>query len=73
MSRFLGPDFTVTKRQLGIVLVALGIAVVVGTLAVEWINGEPARFGTMQKMALLIGTLGAVVGVTLLPLGDGPA
>jgi hypothetical protein len=73
MFRFLGADFTVTKRQLGIVLVAAGIAIVVGTLAVEWINSEPARFGTMQKMALLLGTLGAAIGVTLLPLGTRPA
>ncbi len=73
MFRFLNADFTVTKRQLGLVLVAAGIVVIVGTLAVEWINSGPTRFGTMQKMALLLGALWAVTGVTLLPLGSRPA
>jgi hypothetical protein len=73
MLNFLGADFTVTKRQLGIVLVVAGIAVVIGTLAVEWINGGPTRFGTVQKMALLLGTLCAATGLTLLPLGSRPA
>ena len=73
MSRFFGADFTVTKRQLGGLLLAAGIVVVVATLAVEWANSEPDRFGTMQKMALLLGGLSMVMGTTLLPLGNRPA
>ncbi len=68
---WLSNDFTLTKRHLGVILMAAGvillaaggIAQVVGTGGV----------GTVQKLVLAGGVLSVVVGLTLLPLGDQPA
>ncbi|RMG90285.1 MAG: hypothetical protein D6706_19845 [Chloroflexi bacterium] len=63
-----------TKRQLGYVLMALGITAVLGLLAVDWVGaGKFSGIGPTQKLALGAAGLVILVGLTLWPLGDRPA
>jgi hypothetical protein len=64
----------VTKRQLGIALIALGLIGASALLAVDYLGG--GRFvgiGPTQKLALLAAGGVIVLGLSLLPLGDKPA
>ncbi len=64
----------VTKRHIGLGLLALGGAAVIGILAVDWVGaGEFAGLGPAQRMALVGGVLVALLGLSLIPLGDRPA
>jgi len=70
----LSKDFIVTKRQLGIMLTVLGGLGVIGILAVDILNaGQQGGIGPAQAFALGIMVVIAIVGLTLIPLGDTPA
>jgi hypothetical protein len=73
MIPFFRADFTVSKRLLGLLLIAAGLIVVAASLAPDLIGGQPDGFGTVQKMAVLLGGVCAGIGLTLLPLGNRPA
>ena len=63
-----------TKRQLGLAFIALGVVAMVAILAVDWVGrGQFTGIGPAQGMALLGAGVVIVVGGTLLPLGDRPA
>ena len=66
-------DFTLTKRQLGWLLVVLGISVAVVMVAAEVVDSDSGGFGTVQQIGTAVGVLAALIGLTLLPLGDRPA
>lgn len=66
-------DFTLTKRHLGVMLLAAGAVLVIGTLGIEIVRSGPARFGTLQTLGLALGVLSGVIGLSLLPLGAQPA
>ncbi|MGQ9848592.1 MAG: hypothetical protein ACUVSU_00930 [Aggregatilineaceae bacterium] len=69
LRRFLADDYTVTKRQLGILLVGVGaVLILVGLVS---LSGEGSRL--LQVAGLLGGLASALIGLTLLPLGDVPA
>ena len=64
----------ITKRQLGIVLLAAGLVAIIAILAVDWIGaGEFSGVGPVQKLALAGGGLIVALGISLIPLGDRPA
>jgi hypothetical protein len=64
----------VTKRQLGIVVIALGLLVVLGTIAVDRIGaGKWSGFGPLQRMGIGLSLAAVAVGCILVRLGDRPA
>lgn len=64
----------VTKRQLGIIFMVAGAAVVIGSFAVDLVGaGQFQGIGPAQQRALILATLAIVVGATLWPLGGKPA
>ncbi len=70
----LSEDFTISKRQLGIMLVIIGFLGAVGILAIDVLNaGQQGGIGPAQAFALGIMIVIAVIGLTLIPLGDTPA
>ena len=64
----------ITKRQLGIGFILLGLLAIVGSFAIDLAGvGNFQGIGPAQRVALLGAGLVIVVGLTLLPLGDKPA
>lgn len=64
----------VTKRQLGILFLLMAILAVVGSFVYDLAGGgQFSGVGPAQRLALAGAGLLALVGVTLLPLGDRPA
>ncbi|MDX1663456.1 MAG: hypothetical protein R3272_06660 [Candidatus Promineifilaceae bacterium] len=63
-----------SKRQLGWLLIAIGVFGLVLTLSVELMGGGMSSgLGPAQRVALMAAFALAFVGLTLLPLGDRPA
>jgi hypothetical protein len=64
----------VTKRQLGLIFIALALLAIVGSFVYDFIGGgQFSGIGPAQRLALIGALLLGVVGLTLLPLGDRPA
>ena len=64
----------ITKRQLGMILLVGGIVGFCAILAVDIVDvGREGGIGPAQTLGLMAMALAAVVGLTLLPLGDAPA
>lgn len=64
----------VTKRQLGLLFILLGVGAAAAMFAMDLIGaGQFQGIGPAQRRALLVAALAVVVGLTLLPLGDRPA
>ena len=67
-------NFTVSKRQLGIVLCAIGILAFVGLLLLDVVGGgREGGIGPTQRAAIALSIVLAVFGASLIPLGDKPA
>jgi hypothetical protein len=65
---------TLTKRQLGILLFALGSLGIATILIMDWLNlGREGGIGPAQQAALAVLALLALLGLTLIPLGNSPA
>jgi len=63
-----------TKRQLGIIFIALGGLGVVGLFGIDLVGaGQFSGIGPAQRLGLLAAGAVILVGLTLLPLGDKPA
>ncbi len=63
-----------TKRMVGIALLLLGLAIAGGTVAVDWVGaGRWGGLGPAQQLALIVGGIVALTGLSLIPLGDRPA
>lgn len=63
-----------TKRQLGLVFIGLGILAIVGLFGMDLIGaGQFQGVGPAQKQAMLVAGVVILVGATLVPLGDKPA
>ena len=64
----------VTKRQLGLVFLFLGIAALLGLLAGDWLGaGRFSGIGPIQKLLMVAAGLIALIGISLIPLGNKPA
>jgi len=63
----------VTKRQLGYILIVVGLLVVAGSFAANLIGARDAGFGPLQKIGLAIGGGIVLLALPLLRLGDRPA
>ena len=65
---------TITKRKMGIVLALLGLALVVGALAVDLLGaGKWGGIGPAQRNAIIAGAAVCLFGLSLIPLGNRPA
>lgn len=74
ISQFLSGNYMVSKRQLGIVLLLIGVVGFIGILAIDILDvGREGGIGPAQQAALGILAMVAVVGALLIPLGDKPA
>ncbi|MCS7283963.1 MAG: hypothetical protein RMK65_11510 [Anaerolineae bacterium] len=64
----------VTKRHLGLFLLSVALALIIGILAVDWMGiGEWGGFGPLQRIGVGTGAVLAVVALILIRLGDRPA
>jgi hypothetical protein len=74
LSQILSPDFTFTKRQIGIALLVVGVLGFIGIFALDFVGGgREGGIGPTQQAALAIMALVALVGLSMIPLGDMPA
>ncbi|QPC80757.1 hypothetical protein G4Y79_13665 [Phototrophicus methaneseepsis] len=72
--RFFSRDYTVSKRQLGIVLLVIGVLGFIGILGIDILDvGREGGIGPAQQGALALCAAMAVIGLTLIPLGNKPA
>lgn len=64
----------ITKRQLGILVIAFSVVGVVGIVAVDTLGaGQWSGFGPLQRIGIGLGCGAIVVGLILVRLGDRPA
>ena len=64
----------ITKKQLGIGFILIGLLAIVGSFVVDWLGaGNFQGIGPAQRVVLIGAMLVVIVGLTLLPLGDNPA
>jgi hypothetical protein len=64
----------VTKRQLGIVIIALALLTIAGIVGVDFVGaGLWGGFGPLQQIGIGLGVASLVVGVILVRLGNRPA
>lgn len=74
IAQWLSEDYTISKRTLGIALLVGGIITAGGILAIDLLDaGREGGIGPAQAAALGSSILVAIIGVTLIPLGDKPA
>jgi len=64
----------VTKRQLGLFIIALSVVGTLGTIAVDALGaGQWSGLGPLQQLGICGGVLATLVGLVLTRLGDRPA
>lgn len=74
LRHILSENFTMSKRQLGLVLLIGGVVGFIGLLALDLIGGgREGGIGPAQRAALILMAGIALFGATLIPLGDKPA
>lgn len=66
-------DAMVTKRQLGLILIAIGALVSVAVLAANLLGAVDAGFGPLQRIGLAAGSAIILIALPLLRMGDRPA
>ena len=64
----------VTKRQLGIAIIALTLCAVLGIVGVDFVGaGRWSGFGPLQRVGIGLSVIAIAVGYILVRLGDRPA
>jgi hypothetical protein len=64
----------VTKRQLGLIFILLGVGAAAGMFIIDLLQaGQYQGIGPAQQRALILAGISVLLGLTLLPLGDRPA
>jgi hypothetical protein len=64
----------ITKRLVGIALGLFGLAIVLGTVGVDLIGaGKWGGLGPAQQLAIKVGLVISLIGLSLIPLGNRPA
>ena len=67
-------DSPITKRMLGAGLLILGVLGFLAILAIDILDvGRQGGIGPAQRLALALMVITALIGLTLIPLGDAPA
>ncbi len=70
MIRYLfSPEFTFSKRLLGLHLIIIGVMGNVVMIGWDLVRKSEHGVGPQQKAAMIVLAIGAVIGLTLLPLG----
>jgi hypothetical protein len=60
--------------MVGIALALLGLGAIGGTVAVDLLGaGRGSGLGPAQQLAVTVGLIVSLVGLSLIPLGDRPA
>jgi hypothetical protein len=72
VKNWISPDFTITKRILGILLIAAGIIGLMGVFAIDAVRSS-SDFGPSQQLGLLASIGMLIIGISLIPLGNRPA
>ena len=72
LRQIFSPEFTFTKRQIGILLLIGGLVGFVGILAIDIVRGDNSGIGPAQMLGLVLMIISAVFGATLIPLGKQP-
>lgn len=68
----MGKDWIITKRLLGLAIVAAGVVAGIGIVLLDAIRGA-SDFGPTQQLGVVAAVALVIFGLTLLPLGDRPA
>ncbi len=63
----------ITKRQLGILFIVMGLFVMVGAFAANFLGGRDAGFGPFQFIGVGGGVVIIVLAIPLIRLGNRPA
>ena len=64
----------VTKRQLGILVLAVSVVGILGIVAVDALGaGQWGGLGPLQRLGIAAGLVAMVAGLILIRLGDRPA
>ncbi|GEM_PF-585119 len=72
--RFLHPDFSFSKRQIGLLLLLVGAAGFVLLLLLDVIGmGHEGGYGPAQRAGLGFFAAVGLLGLSLIPLGESPA
>ena len=67
-------DPPITKRQLGWLILLIGVVVILGSLGVDLVGaGQFTGLGPAQRQAIFGGLALTLFGLSLLPLGHRPA
>jgi hypothetical protein len=66
-------EFTFTKRLLGLHLILIGVAGNVVMIGWDLVRQSEHGVGPQQKAAMIVLAIGAVIGLTLIPLGRAKA
>lgn len=69
----LSPEFTFTKRLLGLHLIIVGVAGNAVMIGWDLIRESEHGIGPQQKAAMIVLAVGVAIGITLLPLGRAKA
>jgi hypothetical protein len=71
LSEIFSLNFTFTKRQVGSVLLVLGALGFIAVFALDFVGGgREGGFGPMQRTALGLLAAIALLGLSLIPMGD---
>jgi len=63
-----------SKRQLGILFIAVGVLAIVGMFGMDLVGaGQFNGIGPAQQKGMMVSAVAIVLGLTLVPLGDRPA
>ena len=63
-----------SKRQLGILFIGVGVLAIVGMFGMDLVGaGQFSGIGPAQQKGMMVSAVVIVLGLTLVPLGDRPA
>jgi hypothetical protein len=63
----------ITKRQLGYLFIVVGLLVIAGAAAANFLGGRDAGFGPFQALGIGGGVVILVLAIPLIKLGNRPA
>jgi hypothetical protein len=63
----------ITKRQLGLIFIAIGLLVIGGVFAANLIGARDAGFGPLQRIGVAVGIAIILMAIPLIKLGNRPA